>query len=101
MNRSVQTTKQRQLPSTRLNPPPKTADPVIEGQWRERKTLTFKMNGFAWYLLFGWLSFVSIFAAAIASQAWEYSFVFSSAFVGGCMFTAFAAVMIVWVGTHK
>jgi len=100
MNRSVQTVKQRPLPSTRLNPPPKPADSVIEGQI-VRKVAKFKMNGFARYLLLGWVLFISSFAAAIASQDWEYSVVFAGAFATGCMITAFVAVMIVWVGTHK
>jgi len=75
--------------------------PIIEGQWRERKSLQFKMNGFAWGLIFAWLLFIGVFTSVIASQVWEYAVVFAGAFAAGCMFATFGAVLVVWVATHR
>ena len=75
--------------------------PVIEGQWRKRKALQFKMNGFAWLVIFAWLVFIGVFTSVIASQAWEYAVVFAGAFAAGCMVTTFGAVIVVWLATHK
>jgi len=74
---------------------------IIEGHWRERKARHFRMNRYAWLVALSFLLFAAVFASVIASQQWEYAVVFSGAFAGGCMFTVFAAVLVVWVATHR